>query len=130
MGQKKMNEKNYRVLVSIQSRWLAEMIRRALRKEAQLELVVETLNKQSLESALATSNPDWLILDQPGAEGMPDLIEDMLGQHPSLRILVISEDAARARVEKSGAPPEYLAEVSLTHIVARLRAANGTGERQ
>ena len=112
-----MNQKQYRVLVSISSRWLGEMMRWALGKASELELAAEMPDARSLDDAVVASHPDWLIV------GAPDHVDALLHRHPDLRILVISEDATTARVVREGAPTEQIDDLSLAHIVARLTTA-------
>jgi DNA-binding NarL/FixJ family response regulator len=114
---------NRRVLVSTRSRWLGEMLGRAVSKAPKLELVNAAPGRCDLDITLAASHSDWLILDHAPGKGRPDSIDDILSRHPGLRILVITDDGATARVERYGATAEWLDDVSLTHIISRLRDA-------
>ena len=83
-----------RVLVANRPRLLRELILELFAEEPDIEVVGEVTesNYENIGTVIAQTQPEFLILGQEKMEICPALCEELLHQHPQMKILAIADD--------------------------------------
>ncbi len=90
---------NQRVILAHETRFLRSTLKRLIAKSPQLEVVAEVDRLEDLPAVLLATPASWLILSLPENSSLPPDILDALHRRPSLRVLAVSGDGSRMRVE-------------------------------
>jgi DNA-binding NarL/FixJ family response regulator len=87
--------KAIRILVANRPRLMRELILTTLADQAGIEIVGEVSNDAEIPARVNQSLPDLLViaLDEPGKR--PQVCDDMLREHPDLRILAVASQENR-----------------------------------
>lgn len=81
-----------RILFSIQPRVLAEIFRRLIEVQEDMEVVGEWLDPVKLLLAVRQEEPDVIILTAPDPSSEPGICSHLLSEHPNLVILAFSPE--------------------------------------
>ena len=84
--------KSVRVLVANRPRLMRELILATVSDQEGFEIVGEIEDERHIESAVAQTQPDFLIVALDKENRLPDPCITVLQNHPSLRVIAISPD--------------------------------------
>jgi AmiR/NasT family two-component response regulator len=84
--------KSVRVLVANRPRLMRELILATVSDQEGIEIVGEIDDEHQIESAVAETQPDFLIVALDGKNRLPDPCITVLQNHPNLRVIAISPD--------------------------------------
>jgi DNA-binding NarL/FixJ family response regulator len=90
---------NQRVILAHETRFLRSTLKRLIAKSPELEVVAEVDRLEDLPAVLLATPANWLILSLPENSRLPAAILDALHRLPTLRVLAVSGDGSRMRVE-------------------------------
>ena len=81
-----------RVLVANRPRLMRELILATVSDQEGIEIVGEIEDERQIESAVAETQPDFLIVALDGLNRLPDACITVLQNRPSLRVIAISPE--------------------------------------
>jgi DNA-binding NarL/FixJ family response regulator len=90
---------SHRIVLANEARFMRTTLRRLLDKSDQLEVVAEVDDLQQIPAVLERTQADWLLVSLPEENGLPSAILTELQRFPDLRVLAVSRDGSRTRVE-------------------------------
>ena len=83
-----------RVLVANQPRLMREIVRTALSRHADMEIVGEVEDELEILPALAEARPDCLIVAQEESDARPAICDAVFDKYPHLKILAVAPGSA------------------------------------
>lgn len=108
----------HRIVIANETRFMRTALRRLLDKTEAIEVVAEVDNLDRMPAVLERTQPDWLLVSLPdGDEGLPPEILSALEQNPDLRVLAVSRDGSRTRVEWLEQNDQYTGELSVAEFL-------------
>lgn len=107
-----------RIVLANNARLLREMLKRALDKADDLQVVRELAGLSNLDGVIEQAHPDWLIISPDQA---PAAVGALVAEHPDLRVITVSSDGSRIRIWREGAGEEKLDGLSLGELLSILR---------
>lgn len=110
-----------RIILANGSRFLHEMLKRALEKTPDLQVVDEVTNLARLPSAISRTDAQWVIMSLPLDGEIPEVAKSLLIAHPSVRILAMATDGSQVRIKWLESHEEALDDLSLDELFAVLR---------
>ena len=81
-----------RVLVAIRTRFMRELILTTFADQPDIEVVGEVSDDADVPAAVENTHPDFLVLSQDEMGQRPTLCDQVLCQHPEVRIIAINPD--------------------------------------
>lgn len=90
---------SHRIVLANEARFMRTTLRRLLDKSDQLEVVAEVDELEKIPETLDRTRADWLLISLPDEDGLPSEILHELERFPDLRVLAVSRDGSRTRVE-------------------------------
>ncbi len=112
-----------RIILVGGSRFLREMVKRALMKSLDLDVVDEVIWPVALPPAIRKTNADWVICFLLPGNNIPDIVETLVAREfPSVRILGISVDGSQVKLEWIGLHKRLLEDSSLEELTNLLRS--------
>jgi hypothetical protein len=106
-----------RIILVNGSRLLGEVFHAALYRVDELQVVSEVAAEDELPEALGTTEADWLLMSLPVDQGIPDWVDPYIAEHPSVRLLAVSEGGSNARIRWLEAREEDLEDPSLNELI-------------
>ncbi|MGH2523082.1 MAG: hypothetical protein ACRDH2_11315 [Anaerolineales bacterium] len=117
-----MISKTRRIILANEPRLLREMFKRVIRTIPDLEVVGEASSLEALEPLIEQTQAQWVVVSLIASGQMPESVERLLSQHPTLRILAVAEDGSQAMVKWLESREERLSGFSLNDLIAALQA--------
>ena len=102
---------------------LSEVIRSMVEHQPDMEVVGEVLDPIELLIAARAMPVDVVIITPLKANGNPRLCCQLLGEHPSLKIMTLSANGEAAFFYQSGTPKICIAEPSEQSVLSAIREA-------
>src|SRR5436305_2091466 len=87
-----------RVLLANEPRLFREMLQRVMQNTPGIEVVGEVTELSALREALAETGANWVIVSLSPAGRLPDVVEPLLVEFPSLCVLGVADDGSHAEV--------------------------------
>ena len=81
------------------SPFLHELLRSIINKNQQIQIVAEVENISRYPSVAARVDADWTYLVLPPDAEIPEAVEQVLKENPSMRVLVMATDGSKVRVK-------------------------------
>jgi DNA-binding NarL/FixJ family response regulator len=120
---------SHRIILVDGSRFLREMLKRVLTKSPDLEVVAEVTNLEELPRVIQKTNAEWVICCLLPGSGIPVILERLIvKEFPDVRILGISMDGSRVKLEWIGLHQRFLDDSSLEELTDLLRSDELTDE--
>jgi len=82
--------KTFRVLVANQPRLMRELLVEVLAEESWVEIAGEVTQEREIHEAVLRTAPDLLIVTAEEAGKRPAICDELLREHPALRIIAVS----------------------------------------
>lgn len=90
---------SHRIVLANEARFMRTALRRLLDKSDRLQVVAEVDDLDKISAAVERTQADWLLVSLPEENGLPNEILAALENFPDLRVLAVSQDGSRTRVE-------------------------------
>ena len=110
-------------MLASRPKMLSEVIRRMVEHQPDMEVVGEVLDPIELLIAARATPVDVVIITPLKADGNPRLCSQLLGEHPSLKIMILSANGKTAFFYQSGSPKICIAEPSEQLVLGAIRKA-------
>lgn len=110
-----------RIVLVDGSRLLRGMLKRAIERDHQLQVVAEVDEINKFPSVIRLADANWIFLILPPREAIPEVINHTLRKHPELRLLVMTTDGSRVRMRWIETHETILDQKNLEEIMAILR---------
>lgn len=110
-----------RIILVDGSRLLRGMLKRAIERDPQLNVVAEVDKMDQFPSVIQHANADWIFLTIPPEKAIPEVVDHTLHEHPELRLLVMSTDGSRLRMRWIETHETSLDQKNLKEIMDILR---------
>lgn len=110
-----------RVILANRSRLLRGMLRRAVSRVPDLEVVGEVDTLAALPPLVEQRSAHWVIVSLWPGEDLPDALASILEEHPTLCLMGMAVDGSRARIHCAGLPERTLPGLSLDEMLEALR---------
>lgn len=94
------------------------MLRRIINKQPGLRIVAEVDDYSCYREAVLSTEAEWTILVLDPGEDIPEIIDQVLGDRPSMRLLVMAIDGSQVRLKWIEPHDEILADASLDDLFA------------
>jgi hypothetical protein len=108
------------IILANESRLVRELLRHVIEKAPNLLVAAETDDADELPSMVDQIDAEWVIVSLSAQGRMPNVVEPLLRQHPSLRILGVAVDSGWTRVKWIEAREEVLDNLSEDGLIAVL----------
>ncbi len=109
-----------RVLLANEPRLFREMLQRVMQQTPGIEVVGEVTELSALREAVLETGAHWIIVALSDDGQLPEMIEPLLVEFPSLCVLAVANDGSRAEVKWAEIHQESLANLSLTQMIGLL----------
>jgi hypothetical protein len=116
----------HRVILANESRLLREMLERVIKKVPHLEVVGQAADAARLPSLLEGTDAQWVIVSLLPNGKMPAVVDSLLAEHPSLRVLAVAVDGSQVKAKWVEPHEKDLGDLSLQELIAILE--NGRSE--
>ena len=110
-----------KVLLSSRPKLLSEVIRNMIEHQPDMEVVGEVLDPIQLLITTRSMPVDVVIITPLKANGNPRICSQLLGEHPLLKILILSAESKVAFLYQSGSPKIRIDEPSKQSILSAIR---------
>jgi two-component SAPR family response regulator len=110
-----------RIILVNNSRLMRDMLKRVISKTAGLEIVSDLDDLAEFPETVKQIEADWAIVLLPPDEGVPDLVEQVINEQPSMRFLLMGVDGSHARIKWNEPHEVPLDKKNLQELLALLR---------
>jgi two-component SAPR family response regulator len=110
-----------RIILVNNSRLMRDMLKRVISKTAGLEIVSDLDDLAEFPKTVKKIEADWAIVLLPPDEGVPDLVEQVINEQPSMRFLLMGVDGSHARIKWNEPHEVPLDKKNLQELLALLR---------
>lgn len=110
-----------RIILANEPRLLREMLKRVVDKQPDLQVVGEVSDWAELPSTIEQTEAQWVILSLLADGKMPEIADSLLAAHPKLHVLAVALDGSRIKMKCGASEEEWLNNLSLDALIARLR---------
>lgn len=110
-----------RIILVNNSRLMRDMLKRVISKTAGLEIVSDIDDLAEFPETVKQIEADWAIVLLPPDEGVPDLVEQVINEQPSMRFLLMGVDGSHARIKWNEPHEVPLDKKNLQELLALLR---------
>ena len=111
----------HRIVVANKQRLLRQMLRRVIEKTPDFQVVGEISGLTRLPEYVDQVDAQWVIVSLESDGNMPEEIETLLAQYPTVRVLAVASDGSHVKVKWVETHEEDLDNLSLGALVAALR---------
>ena len=115
--------KKIKVLLSSRPKLLSEVIRNMIEKQPDMEMAGEVLDPLLLLPASGLTPVNAVIITPLNAKGEPRLCQQLLSEHPKLKIVTLSAKGEAAYLYQSGQSRLVIQEPSGSLILDAIRRA-------
>jgi DNA-binding NarL/FixJ family response regulator len=110
-----------RIVIANEQRLLREMLKRIMERMPHLRVSGEVRGWDKLSKAVERTDAHWVIISlEPGGH-LPDQVETLLAEHPTVCVLAMTGDAGQVKLKCSNANEENLTDVTLEKLLEVLR---------
>jgi DNA-binding NarL/FixJ family response regulator len=110
-----------RIILVNNSRLMRDMLKRVISKAEGLEIVSDLDDLAEFPEAVKRMEADWAIVLLPPDEGIPDLVEQVINEQPSMRFLLMGVDGSHARIKWNEPHEVPLDKKNLQELLALLQ---------
>lgn len=110
-----------RIILVNNSRLMRDMLKRVISKTEGLEIVSDLDDLAEFPEAVKRIKADWAIVLLPPDEGIPDLVEQVINEQPSMRFLLMGVDGSHARIKWNEPHEVPLDKKNLQELLALLQ---------
>jgi chemotaxis response regulator CheB len=98
-------------------RLMRDMLNRILFKADNLEVVQEVADYQNLPSAIEQFDADWVLMELPDVEQMPEWVDTYIDIYPSVHFMAISTDSSRVTMKWLENREEKFTDLTLPDLI-------------
>lgn len=110
-----------RIILANSSRLVRDLIKKVIGKTPGLEIVSEVEDISEFPDTVRRKEADWAIVLLSPEEQVPDLVEQVIQEQPSMRFLLMGVDGSHARMKWNEPHEVPLHEKSLQDLLDLLR---------
>ena len=110
-----------RIILTNSSRLVRDLIKKVIGKTPGLEIVSEVEDISEFPDTVKRKEADWAIVLLSPEEQVPDLVEQVIQEQPSMRFLLMGVDGSHARMKWNEPHEVPLDEKSLQELLDLLR---------
>lgn len=103
------------------SRLLRGIFRRAIQRDARLQVISEIDDMNDFPDAIKKVDADWILLALPSGRRVPAIVDQTLRERPDLNMLVMDPDGSHLRMRWIETHETSLDEKNLTELLMVLR---------
>lgn len=110
------------VILAGGSRFVQDLLKRVIQKTPDLHVADQVTNIQQLPQAVQETQSAWIILSRPWHNDIPSVVDRILANYPSIRVLTVTPDGSRIKMRWVEAHEEELFNLTLDDLIAVLRS--------
>jgi hypothetical protein len=110
-----------KIILANSSRLVRDMLKRVIGKTAGLEIVLEVEDLTEFPKKVRQAEADWAIVLLSPGEKVPDMVEQVIREQPSMRFLLMNVDGSHARMKWNEPHEVPLDEKNLGELLELLR---------
>ncbi len=88
-----------RIILANSSRLLRDIFTRVLLNADNLEVVQEILDYQDLPAAIQHFDVEWVVMELPDIDQLPDWLDHFMDKHPSIHFMAVSTDGSQIKTK-------------------------------
>ena len=106
-----------RIILANGSRLLRQMLNRILIKTNNLKVIQEITNHDKLQSAIKSTDAEWIIMSLPVSSTIPEWIDNYIIDHPHMRFMAVADDGSWVKTKWLETHEEELGNLSLRDLI-------------
>jgi DNA-binding NarL/FixJ family response regulator len=110
-----------KIILANNSRFVRDMLKKVIAKSPGLEIVSEIEDLAELPARARQAQADWAIVLLSPDEEVPELVEKVIREQPTMRFLLMGVDGSHARMKWSEPREVPLDEKNLSELLDLLR---------
>jgi DNA-binding NarL/FixJ family response regulator len=112
-----------KILISSRPKLLSDVIRNLVEHQSDMEITGEVVDPIQLLKIARQTLVDAVIITPLKANGEPKICQQLLAEHPGIKIIAITEKGEAARLYQFGVPMRRMSEPSEHSILDAIREA-------